>query len=61
MPGSVLTSPRRAGSFALSAPTYDERTGDIWCSDGGSGSYVVRLTGPASRSRFGRTIVNPGP
>jgi hypothetical protein len=60
VPGSVATSPRRAGSFAMSAPAYDEQTGDIWYSDGNSGFYVVRLTGPAKRPKFASRIENSG-
>ena len=59
VPGSVPTSPTRAGSFAMSAPAYDGATGDIWYTDGNSGFYVVRLTGTAKRI-FARTVVNPG-
>ena len=44
----------------MSAPTYDEQTGDIWYSDGNSGFSVVRLTGPAKRAKFASRIVNPG-
>ncbi len=59
VPGSVATSPTRAGSFAMSAPAYDGATGDIWYTDGNSGFYVVRLTGSAKRT-FAKTVVNPG-
>lgn len=58
--GSVANQPMRAGAFAMSAPAYDEKTGDIWYSDGNSGFYVVRLTGAAKRSHFARTIIFPG-
>jgi hypothetical protein len=54
------SNPNRAGSFAMSAPAYDEETGDIWYSDGNSGFYVVRLTGAAKRPRFASQIVLPG-
>jgi hypothetical protein len=59
LPGTS-SNPMRAGSFAMSAPAYDEKTGDIWYSDGNSGFYAVRLTGPAKRARFAGAIVNPG-
>ena len=59
LPGTA-TNPNRAGSFAMSAPAYDEQTGDIWYSDGNSGFYVVRLTGSAKRPKFAGEIVNPG-
>ncbi len=58
--GSVPNQPLRAGSFAMSAPAYDEATGDIWYSDGNSGFYVVRLTGAAKRAKFASRIVNAG-
>jgi hypothetical protein len=60
VPGSVANQPMRAGSFAMSAPAYDQATGDIWYSDGNSGFYVVRLTGPAKRKAFSGKVVNPG-
>lgn len=60
VPGSVPTMPMRAGAFAMSAPAYDEKTGDIWYTDGNSGFYVVRLTGTARRAHFARRIVLPG-
>jgi hypothetical protein len=60
LPGTSTTSRDRAGSFAMSAPAYDEKTGDIWYSDGNSGFYAVRLTGSAKRAKFAGSIVNPG-
>jgi hypothetical protein len=60
VPRSVPHQPIRAGAFAMSAPAYDQKTGDIWYSDGNSGFYVVRLVGPAKRARFAARIVNPG-
>ena len=60
VPGSVPHQPMRAGAFAMAAPAYDQATGDIWFSDGNSGFYVVRLTGPAKRARFASVIRNPG-
>ena len=60
LPGSAAANPTRAGAFAMSAPAYDEKTGDIWYSDGNSGFYVVRLTGTAKRAAFASRIVNPG-
>ena len=53
-------NPNTAGSFAMSAPAYDEATGDIWYSDGNSGFYVVRLTGAAKRASFAPQIYLPG-
>ena len=60
LPGSSATNRDKAGSFAMSAPAYDEQTGDIWYSDGNSGFYAVRLTGPAKRKAFAGRIVTPG-
>jgi hypothetical protein len=60
VPGSVVNSPVRAGGFAMSAPAYDEKTGDIWFTDGNSGFYVVRLTGTARRARFAPVVSLPG-
>jgi hypothetical protein len=54
------TVPTKAGAFAMSAPAYDEATHDIWYSDGNTGYYVVRLTGPAAAMKFARQIVTPG-
>ncbi len=50
----------KAGSFAMSAPAYDEMTHDIWYSDGNSGFYVVRLTKGAAVTSFARQVVLPG-
>ena len=60
VPGSVANQPKRAGAFAMSAPAYDEKTGDIWFTDGNSGFYVVRLTGTARRARFAPVVKLPG-
>jgi hypothetical protein len=60
VPGSAKEQPLRSGAFAMSAPAYDEATGDIWYTDGNSGFYVVRLTGAARRARFAPVITNPG-
>ena len=52
--------PTKAGAFAMSAPAYDQETGDIWYTDGNTGFYVVRLTGAAAPNRFAKRVVNPG-
>ncbi|MCW2606301.1 MAG: hypothetical protein JWO60_994, partial [Frankiales bacterium] len=57
VPGTSLTG--REGAFAMSAPTYDQATGDIWYTDSNSGLYVVRLTGTA-RSVFAHEVLTPG-
>ena len=48
------------GAFAMSAPAYDEKTGDIWYTDADSGFYVVRLTGAAKRAKFAAKTHLPG-
>jgi hypothetical protein len=57
LPSSTST---KSGSFAMSAPAYDEKTHDIWYSDGNSGFYVVRLTPGTHLTKFARTTVLPG-
>jgi hypothetical protein len=60
VPGSVPNQPLRAGGFAMSAPAYDEKTGDIWFTDGNRGFSVIRLTGTARRAHFAARTVLPG-
>ena len=60
VPGSVPNQPMRAGGFAMSAPAYDEKTGDIWFTDGNRGFSVIRLTGTARRAHFAAKTVLPG-
>ena len=52
--------PMKAGSFAMSAPAYDEATNDIWYTDGNSGFYVVRLTKATGIKQFAARVVLPG-
>jgi hypothetical protein len=59
MPGTNFI-PTKAGAFAMSAPAYDEKTGDIWYTDGNSGFYVVRLTKSAGVTKFAKRVVTPG-
>jgi hypothetical protein len=59
MPGTG-SIPTKAGAFAMSAPAYDEKTGDIWYTDGNSGFYVVRMTGAAATIPFATKVVYPG-
>jgi hypothetical protein len=59
MPGAG-SIPTKAGAFAMSAPAYDEKTGDIWYTDGNSGFYVVRMTGAAAKIPFATTVRYPG-
>jgi hypothetical protein len=58
----LLPSPTstKSGSFAMSAPAYDEATHDIWYTDGNSGFYVVRLDPATHITKFAKTIVLPG-
>jgi hypothetical protein len=60
MPGANPVYPMKAGAFAMSAPAYDEKTRDVWYTDGNSGFYVVRLTDAAGVMKYARRIVNPG-
>jgi hypothetical protein len=53
-------NPTKAGSFAMSAPAYDEATNDIWYSDGNSGFYVVRLRPSAGVKTFADKVNLPG-
>jgi hypothetical protein len=59
MPGAG-SIPTKAGAFAMSAPAYDEQTGDIWYTDGNSGFYVVRMTGAAAKIPFATRVLYPG-
>jgi len=59
LPG-VSPIPGKAGSFAMSAPGYDQQTHDIWYSDGNTGFYVVRLTKGSGVDRFAKMIKYPG-
>ncbi|MDQ1696333.1 MAG: hypothetical protein QOJ03_1686, partial [Frankiaceae bacterium] len=45
---------------AMSAPAYDEKTNDIWYSDGNTGFYGVRLTKATGVSTFAKKVVTPG-
>ncbi len=60
MPGADPVYPVKAGAFAMAAPSYDEKTRDIWYTDGNSGFYVVRLTEAAGITKFARLVVYPG-
>ncbi|HEX2240702.1 MAG TPA: hypothetical protein VHJ82_06135, partial [Actinomycetota bacterium] len=60
IPGTTSTYPNKAGAFAMSAPAYDQATGDIWYTDGHTGFYVVRLTERAGITRFAPRVVTPG-
>jgi hypothetical protein len=53
-------NPQKAGSFAMSAPAYDEATNDIWYSDGNSGFYVVRLRPSTGVRTFAANVTLPG-
>ena len=44
----------------MSAPAYDQGSGDIWYTDGNSGFYVVRLTEGAGISKFADRVLYPG-
>ena len=59
LPGANI-NPQKAGSFAMSAPAYDQATHDIWYTDGNTGFYVVRLTPASGITKFARVISLPG-
>jgi hypothetical protein len=59
LPG-VSPIPGKAGSFAMSAPAYDQASHDIWYSDGNTGFYVVRLTKGSGVHKFAKRIQTPG-
>ena len=59
LPGAD-SDPMKAGSFAMSAPAYDEASHDIWYTDGNTGFYVVRLTKATGITKFASRIVLPG-
>jgi len=59
LPGTN-SNPQKAGSFAMSAPAYDDATHDIWYTDGNSGFYVVRLTPASGITHFAGRFVTPG-
>jgi hypothetical protein len=60
MPGANPYYSSKAGAFAMSAPAYDEKTRDIWYTDGHTGFFVVRLTDAAGVTKFARRIIYPG-
>jgi hypothetical protein len=60
MPGEHSVYPVKAGAFAMSAPAYDQETGDIWYTDGNTGFYVVRLTKATRVKKFAASVVYPG-
>jgi hypothetical protein len=60
IPGTASKYPTKSGAFAMSAPAYDQATGDIWYTDGNSGYYVVRLTEGSGVKKFAQRILYPG-
>jgi hypothetical protein len=60
MPGTHSSNPAKEGAFAMSAPAYDQKTRDIWYTDGHTGFFVVRLTKAAGVTKFARRILYPG-
>ena len=47
-PGGSLVTPEE-GSYAMSAPAWDPRHGQVWYTDVHSGFYSVRLTNGVQR------------
>lgn len=60
IPGTTSAYPTKAGAFAMSAPAYDQKTRDIWYTDGHTGFYTVRLTKASGIRKFARRVVTPG-
>ena len=44
VPGTALKPPTLGGAYAMSAPAYDRRRGQVWYADTNTGFYNVRLT-----------------
>lgn len=49
VPGERLALPTLGGAYAMSAPAYDRRRGQVWYSDANTGFYAVRLTNGVAR------------
>jgi len=60
LPNHDPVYPMKVGSFAMSAPAYDQARHDIWYDDGNSGFYVVHLTRGSGVTKFAARIVYPG-
>jgi hypothetical protein len=57
LPSSTSTY---SGSFAMSAPAYDEARHDIWYTDGNSGFYAVHIDPEAKVKTFASKVFLPG-
>jgi hypothetical protein len=55
----TLSGRLNVGAFAMSAPTYDAASEDVWYTDGNIGLFVVHLVGPAAIP-FARRVLSPG-
>lgn len=44
IPGGALKPPTLGGAYAMSAPAYDRRRGQVWYTDTNTGFYNVKLT-----------------
>ena len=44
VPGGALKPPTLGGAYAMSAPAYDLRRGQVWYTDTNTGFYNVKLT-----------------
>lgn len=49
LPGERLALPTLAGAYAMSAPAWDRRRGQVWYTDVNTGFYSVKLTNGVGR------------
>lgn len=49
IPGTKLQVPTLGGAYAMSAPAYDVRRGQVWYTDANTGFYAVELTNGVAR------------
>ncbi len=49
VPGERLALPTLAGAYAMSAPAWDRRRGQVWYTDVNTGFYTVKLTNGVGR------------
>lgn len=56
----ALNPVTRVGSFAMSAPAFDVKNGQVWYTDGNSGFYALQLVGAARAALDGISRVPAG-
>ena len=54
-----FNKPSSGGGFAMSAPAYVPERNEVWWTDGSSGFYALKLSGPASLTGPGQSVVRP--